>query len=290
MSAPAEEEHDSLVQRWLVNLAQAVSRRPLLTVLGAIVLCGACSYYSGTTLRFKTERADLIDPKSDYQRRWVNFAKNFGEIEDMVVVVESDKPAQVTKAMDEIGERMRKQPKHFSDVLYKVDPGSLSQKGLQYLEPGQLEDLLQRLEQFSPVLRGQWDLLSLKSVFQRLNIQLQQGANTPEAQMALGGALHLATSLVHSLDQFAANSRSLSIPVGRSDVAECAGFLAVGAGKISHQRQGNDGVRHGAPETFRHVRRCVRICRSAPQVDCRCAIAGLRHDDRPDRHPRSGMR
>jgi hypothetical protein len=198
----SESEHDSVIAPIIRAVTHFVSRRPatilFLTFLAVVGSIG----YTAFSLRFKTDRSDLIDPRADYQRRWLEYTREFGDAADMVVVVEADNAELIKKTLDDLGARMEAEPEHFMNVLYRVDTTTLRQKGLQYLSPAQLEDLLGRLEEFGPVLKGQWNLFNLKTLYQGLRFQVEQTAAAPAPAVAAEPLLQLAGGLSESLLRF----------------------------------------------------------------------------------------
>ena len=69
-----------------------MTARPLVSLLALIGLCVGCGVYTSRHLRFKNDRADLIDPQADFQKRWLNYTTSFGEASEIVVVVEAKSP------------------------------------------------------------------------------------------------------------------------------------------------------------------------------------------------------
>lgn len=203
MSESQEQNEGGVVGRCLAAVSALLARRPLVAIFVVTILCAASGTFSALNLKIKTDRADLIDPNTDYQRRWLNYTKNFGEVEDLVVVIESKDPDSVRESMEDLAGKMAQETRYFHNVLFRIDPSSLASKGLQYLEPAQLEEILRRLEEFGPVLKGQWEALTLRGLFQGIQQQIRYGADTPESQAALAGALGLAVRLTEGLDQFA---------------------------------------------------------------------------------------
>ena len=85
--------------------------------------------YTRDHLAFKTSRADLIDPSTEYHQRWLNYTREFGDVtEDMVVVVEAEDSATIQRAVDELGRRLEGETELFKNVLYKVDLSHLREK------------------------------------------------------------------------------------------------------------------------------------------------------------------
>lgn len=185
----------------LRSLTHSVARRPKTTLLCVALSVAACVAYTAWKLEFKTDRSDLIDPSTPFHQRWLRYTETFGESGDMVVVIEAAQPETIKQAQDALGEKLLRQPELFANVLYKVEPGNLRHKGLQYLPPELLAQGLERLEEYRPVLLGRWDLVKLESVIPLLRYQLQDlGQESIPADHPLW--LH-AERLAESLARFA---------------------------------------------------------------------------------------
>lgn len=208
------EEHRSGVARSLRAVTHLAANFPISILLLAALVCGLCSLYASNYLGFKTKRADLINPQTEYHQRWLAFTKDFGEMADMVVVVEGPDPKMIEHTLDDLGAQLEREPENFTDVLFKVDTSNLRHKGLQYLSPDQLETLLTRLEDFGPVLKGRWNLLNLNRIYQGLRYQLQQSEkmSDADAQESAAVQMRLAKTFTHSLLQFAGSERKYQSP------------------------------------------------------------------------------
>ena len=64
---------------------------------------------TATRLGYRTSRLDLINPKSDYNRLWLEYIKEFGAEDDAVIVVEGERPragrARARRTVDGAGPR-----------------------------------------------------------------------------------------------------------------------------------------------------------------------------------------
>ena len=79
----------SAFQRGLRHVTLLSARNPWITLCLCVGLALGATWLTETRLKFKTNRADLIDPQTDYHQRWLNYLEQFGDVsEDMVVVVE----------------------------------------------------------------------------------------------------------------------------------------------------------------------------------------------------------
>lgn len=156
---------------WMTELS---SRRPRLTMWLILLSAVGCIVYTAQNMKFKTDRADLIDPAATFQKRWQRYTESFGDANDMVVVVESKHPETIKQVLDDLGQRLKAEPKLFTNVLFKVEPGQLRNKGLQYLSPDQLASGLDRLDEYRPILSGRWELIRLDGLVPRIHGQMKR--------------------------------------------------------------------------------------------------------------------
>ena len=197
------------MEQFLRSVSLACASNPKLALGFAILMSVLSLAAAGMWLEFKIDRADLIDPSADFHRRWLSYVDSFGDSSDMVVVVEADQPERIKAAVEEVGVRLKAEPKLFDQVLFKIDPGPLRQKGLQYLSPDQLEKGLQQLQSFQPILNNGWALLRLGNLSQGLMDQLGDGMRlmkddpaNPIGQQQFGGSLLQLNLLSKSLERF----------------------------------------------------------------------------------------
>ncbi len=201
----------SLVTRLLKAITSAVTLAPVLTLILVLLLAAASAGYSVLFLKFKTDRSDLIDPQADYQRRWNNYTKDFGDSSDIVVVVESDNPDLIDSILDELGTQVESEPEFFRDVLYKIDQRGLASKGLQYLSLQKLDGLINWLERFGPILKGRWQMYSLNQVFTNLKPQVERAIDSGDDR-AMADVLKMGEGFVQSLAHYISNPDQFTSP------------------------------------------------------------------------------
>ena len=158
------QENLSPVVRPLEWLTDLITRFPLATlVLAGLTALGSIALTVGK-LQFRTSRAELLNPKSDFNRRWIEYTKHFGDKEDVVIVVEGAGPQQVIPAIEDILQALSQRADLFEAVLGKIDLTGIRSKGLYYLGVDELAAIGSQLEQLQPVLRGDWRHLGLASI------------------------------------------------------------------------------------------------------------------------------
>lgn len=200
----------SLLTDSLRAVTKAVSKRPRTVLWGVALTVVACVVLTVQYMDFKTDRADLIDPHAEFHQRWLNYTERFGDSSDVVIAVEGNSPEAIEAAIDDVGTRLRAEPKLFTSVLDKVEPGRIREKALQYLSPEQLETGLKRLDQYGPVLAGRWELVDLDSLITRFDYQLRR--RSADGRQSTRSVLVHSDKLLSSMHDFRSNPRGFESP------------------------------------------------------------------------------
>jgi hypothetical protein len=120
----------SLLEQPLKLLTVLVARFPISVIIISALLVALSLTGAQLSLGFRTSRTDLLNPKSENNRRWSEFTQEFGEQDDVTVVVHSDDPKAVPPILDELAEKLSHQPKYFHSIFHKIDVAKLKSKGL----------------------------------------------------------------------------------------------------------------------------------------------------------------
>lgn len=205
---PENLEEPGWVARILAQWVAVVCRRPKSLLIGSLILVALSLYVSGAYLRYQTRRDDLLSPHKDFYKRWQQHVKEFGEDDEMVVVVEGADRSQMKKALDELAGEIARQPDRFTRLFYQVDLRHLRQRGLLFLPVEQIRQIQDNLRDMNllldtPVLGGFDPLFSWKSVtLQMLVLEGQRRLS------ALGSTAAESTSDVRVLRQLTAVCRA----------------------------------------------------------------------------------
>ncbi|MEZ6056374.1 MAG: MMPL family transporter [Planctomycetaceae bacterium] len=202
---------------WLARLlcaaTRTVSSRPgmslALVLIASLLSLGVAARF----LTLKTDRADLISDDAPFQKRWANYTEKFGSQSDIVVVVESESTDEVCQVLDVLGSRLVDEPQLFDRVAWRFDPQGLQAKGLQFLTPKQLEEGLQRLNAYAPILDGHWNRAGLESYCRRLAQHIQSATERGDLEER-DATLRQAARLCLSLDRFFQSTMPAAAPQG----------------------------------------------------------------------------
>ena len=114
-------------------------RRPRLVLALSVLACIASLYAACTRLEYHTQRTDLISPHKDYQQRWQRYLGEFGDDDDIVVVVQGTDRKRMERALDTLAGRVGTQPRLFDRLFYKVNLQSLHDRALLFLPVAEIE-------------------------------------------------------------------------------------------------------------------------------------------------------
>ncbi|MBP63951.1 MAG: hypothetical protein CMJ62_20695 [Planctomycetaceae bacterium] len=264
---------------WLAGLAIRFSMFTLVLAIAAAVLCLG---WTATHLGFRTSRLDLLNPESGYNKLWIDYINEFGEQDDAVIVVEGSASEAIIPILEELSRGLSHEDQLFQAVLHEVDLSKIRAKGLHYLSL----DELQRLEQFqqrvSPILSGNWGMLSIGRMVEDLNQRLVATARSHDVQQhaaAQGQMAGLVASLGAVLSEHAtyrspwqatSDSFALVSQLNRQYLLTNQGRLGFVLLRISSE---TDRFAHGG-KAIAELRRLIRQVQ-ARHPEARIGLTGL---------------
>src|SRR5262245_40484571 len=143
------------VRRLLVALVSTVCHFPRTVLAVSLALCVLSLVAAATRLQYHTQRNDLISADKDYQQRWRRYLDEFGDDDDIVVVVRGSDRARMNAALEQMAARVREKPELFDRLFYKADLRHLRDRALLLLPDDELDAIHQHLSspQMSMLLR-----------------------------------------------------------------------------------------------------------------------------------------
>ena len=132
---------ESVFQRPVDRLTRFVLRWPKQVVVVATLSALAAIVVTAVGLQFRTNRLDLLNPRSEYNQRWLKYLQEFGDQDEVLVVMEGDDTARLIDAMTELGKRLNAPGEPFRHVMFRYDPSALKSRALQFASLDQLEQL-----------------------------------------------------------------------------------------------------------------------------------------------------
>ena len=131
--------------RVLRRLVRLSCRRPGVTVAISLLLAAAAVAYTAHALTFKTSTRALLPQDAGYVVRYAEYAKEFGELEDIVVVVEAGSFEGARAYAAQLTEELKQAPVKFQRVAYRIDPKRFEGRQLLYLTTPELREIRDKI-------------------------------------------------------------------------------------------------------------------------------------------------
>jgi hopanoid biosynthesis associated RND transporter like protein HpnN len=199
MSVDRKERGETkLLARGLMAMARLAVTWPRTTMVVSLLAAMGSLYLTATRLSCNTSRAALLDAREEYHQRWLKYVEEFGEEEDVVVVVQGERREAILPALDEVVRQVSSQPKYFQSVLHEISTSKLRAKGLFYLSAEELLTIEGFLRDVEPIVRGGWEWLSPGAMATGMCAKLQQ-AQPDQLQQSMSAAQVKLAQIAESL-------------------------------------------------------------------------------------------
>jgi len=155
--------------RWMVRTS---CRRPGLTVTLAVFLAILGVTYTLLALTFKTSTRSLLPQSAGYVARYAEYARDFGELEDIVVVVEAGSFEGARDYATRLTQELRDSPVEFHRIAYRIDPRRFEGRQLLYLPTAELKKIRDKIFDYQEFMEDFAGDPSLAGLLKGINTQL----------------------------------------------------------------------------------------------------------------------
>jgi len=158
--------------RLLRRLVRASCRRPGLTVLLSLlfaVLGVACTLHA---LTFKTSMRALLPQNAGYVVRYGEYARDFGELEDIVVVVDAGSFESARAYASRLAQELRASPVKFHRIAYRIDPIRFEGRQLLFLPTDELREIRDKIFDHQEFMESFAGEPSLAQLLEGVNTQM----------------------------------------------------------------------------------------------------------------------
>ncbi|MGH7420754.1 MAG: MMPL family transporter [Candidatus Rokuibacteriota bacterium] len=131
--------------RVLRRLVRLSCRRPGVTVAISLLLAAASIAYTMHALTFKTSTRSLLPQDAGYVVRYGEYVKEFGELEDIVVVVEAGSFEGARAYAVRLSEELKRSEVQFHRITYRIDPQRFEGRQLLYLTTAELREIRDKI-------------------------------------------------------------------------------------------------------------------------------------------------
>jgi hopanoid biosynthesis associated RND transporter like protein HpnN len=127
--------------RLLRRLVRVSCRRPYVTVGLSLVLAALSIAVTVQSLRFKTSGRDVLPQNAGYVQKYVEYARDFGELEDIVVAIEARTFEAAKAYATRLVQELRASSVKFERASYRIDPKRFEGRQLLYLSSEKLREI-----------------------------------------------------------------------------------------------------------------------------------------------------
>src|ERR1043165_843542 len=215
MSEAAEHEEAGVIPRALAWTVGLICAHPWLVLCLTLASCAVCGIYTWTNLTYLTHRNDLISNKKEYLKRWHQYVEEFGDDDDMVVVIRGDDRKKMENAIEAVATAINARPESFNRLFYKADLTSLQPRSLLFLPTDQIRNIQGHIQgmsllleppvlaQFDPLIA--WKNLGVRELLRDCERRLKSW-NSAQPQKDAEDYFRQLDSISHSASDFLASS------------------------------------------------------------------------------------
>lgn len=152
--------------------ARAAVRFPGRLVFGAVLLSALSLLHTARKLELRTSRLDILPSKGKYAQLFREYDREFGQLDKIAVVVESDDPDRAKAFATALAGRLQADKAGFEEVFYRIDVDPFKNKSLFYLSHDDLIDLKEKLEKHHELIQDLAASPSLHHLFALINQEM----------------------------------------------------------------------------------------------------------------------
>jgi len=156
------------------RLFSLASRHPWLVLSVALLLSVISLWYTSQRMEFLIGRDDLMPKNTAFNRDYQAFRAEFGDMEDVAVVMESDDAEKVGAFGKRLYDDLARDKAHFSDVFYPYALPFFQKNGLLFMPVADLKELHRNLSLAVPVLKELSRSPSVQTLFTYLTTSIER--------------------------------------------------------------------------------------------------------------------
>jgi uncharacterized protein len=143
-----------------------------LTLLLSLLFAALGVAYTLHALTFETSTRALLPQNAGYVVRYAEYARDFGELQDIVVVVEAGSFEGARDYAVRLTGELRKSPVKFNRIAYRIDPKRFEGRQLLYLSTGELKEIRDKIFDHQELMESFAGDPSLARLLEGINTQM----------------------------------------------------------------------------------------------------------------------
>src|SRR5512135_722743 len=158
--------------RVLRQLVRVSCRYPGVTVALSLLLAVVGIAYTLHTLTFETTTRALLPQNAGYVVRYADYLREFGELDDIVVVVEAGSFEGARDYAVRLTQALRQSPVAFHRIAYRIDPKQFEGRQLLYLPTTELREIRDKIFDYQEFMESFAGDPSLARLLEGVNTQM----------------------------------------------------------------------------------------------------------------------
>jgi hopanoid biosynthesis associated RND transporter like protein HpnN len=187
------------MSRSLAVLLRLSTARPWATIALCLALAGGALLYTAKALSFETSSVRLLPQSRVYVQEFQRYLGEFGELNDIVIVVESEDIEQAKEYAARLADELTRPPLSVARATYRIDPDRFGGRALLYLSTEQLADLRDRVAEHREFLEEYAAHPTLARLVESVNREIARRFAGRFVDLGLGEPARLDPSFVDAL-------------------------------------------------------------------------------------------
>ena len=165
----------STTGRLLRRLARVATTHPLWVLTLAVLLAAAGVVYALTTLTLATSQRDLLPQGQPYIQRYVEYAREFGDLDDIAIVVEASSLTEAKEYAARLVRELRVRQVPLKRIAYRIDPKQFEGRALLYLSSERLREIRDKIYDNQDLMEALAARPSLDTLVAGISTQVASG-------------------------------------------------------------------------------------------------------------------
>ncbi|GAB4290156.1 MAG: hypothetical protein Kow0090_03180 [Myxococcota bacterium] len=168
------------MQEWILRKLFLFSEKRGELIIAVIVALTLAFSVFIPGLRISSSHLDLVPPEHPIQAKYLNFMKEFGAADNLVVVLEGE-PETLKASADYFAAEFHKEKNWVRSVFYKIDIAALAKRASLYIPVDILKQGLEVVSKQTSIIEGVSRLNSLATILEYIRL----GFNSEESELEI---------------------------------------------------------------------------------------------------------
>ena len=154
---PLSEPIKQSIASGIARVVELCVSRAWVTLLAAVIITIAASFYLATNLKINTDNEDMLCDELAFRQNSIEMDRAFPQLDHTILIVlDADNPDLADEKTEILAKELAAQSDMFEEVFSSVSEPFFRQNGLLFLSVAELDDLYVRLAGAQPFIGTLW--------------------------------------------------------------------------------------------------------------------------------------